>query len=206
VPTRERSLRRAPVAGTLALVLLGLLFSARISLAAQSMRKVALALTPSRDPTVLHDVGAELATYLSRHLSMVLLVKEGLVQDRDPKTFFKESIFAGGHDAALLSVLNGSVDAAAAFDEAPERILKDPHKAARFRHIAETSRIPNDGAALRRGLGPELKAHLTSSLLALNTPEGIDLLRRLYNIDGLVPAQDGDYDPVREAVDLLGAR
>jgi phosphonate transport system substrate-binding protein len=299
VPTRERSLRRAPVAGTLALVLLGLLFSARISLAAQSMRELTLALTPSRDPTVLHDVGGELATYLSRHLSipvrvhvasdyagviealrsqlvdvafltavgyvlaareagaeiivkalrggradyaarifvlqespitrlaelrgktiafvdpasssgyiypMVLLVKEGLVQDRDPKTFFKESIFAGGHDAALLSVLNGSVDAAAAFDEAPERILKDPHKGARFRHIAETSRIPNDGAALRRGLGPELKARLTSSLLALNTPEGIDLLRRLYNIDGLVPAQDGDYDPVREAVDLLGAR
>jgi phosphonate transport system substrate-binding protein len=263
------------------------------------MREVTLALTPSRDPTVLHEVGGELGTYLSRHLGtpvrvhvasdyagviealrsqlvdvafltavgyvlaareagaeivvkatrggradyaarifvlqessmtrladlrgktiafvdpasssgyiypMVLLVKEGLVRDRDPKTFFKESMFAGGHDAALLSVLNGSVDAAAAFDEAPERILKDPSRAARFRHIAETSRIPNDGAAVRRGLRPEVKTHITSSLLALNTPEGIDLLRRLYNIDGLVPAYDRDYDPVREAVDLLGAR
>ena len=79
-------------------------------------------------------------------------------------------------------------------------------KAARFRYIAETTRIPNDGAALRRGLGAELQTRITSSLLALNTTEGIDLLRRLYNIDGLVPAHDGDYDPVREAVDLLGAR
>jgi phosphonate transport system substrate-binding protein len=137
---------------------------------------------------------------------MVLLIKEGLVRDRDPKTFFKESIFAGGHDAALLSVLNGSVDAAAVFDEAPERILKDPLKAARFRHVAETQRIPNDGAAVRRGLGSEAKTRLTLSLLALNTPEGIDLLRRLYNIDGLVAAHDRDYDAVREAVDLLGAR
>ena len=47
---------------------------------------------------------------------------------------------------------------------------------------------------------------ITSSLLALNTTEGIALLRRLYNIDGLVPAHDRDYDPVREAVDLLGVR
>jgi phosphonate transport system substrate-binding protein len=137
---------------------------------------------------------------------MVLLIKKGLVRDRDPKTFVKESIFAGGHDAALLAVLNGSVDAAAAFDEAPERILKDPAMAARLRSIAETPRIPNDGAAVRRGLSPDMKGRLTSALLALNTPEGIDLLRRLYNIDGLAPADDRDYDPVREAVDLLGAK
>jgi phosphonate transport system substrate-binding protein len=115
---------------------------------------------------------------------MVLLVKAGLVHDRDPKTFMKESIFAGGHDAALLSVLNGGVDAAAAFDEAPERILNDPMRAARFLHIAETARIPNDGAALRHGLGAELKTRITSSLLALNTTEDIDLLRRLYNAAG----------------------
>ena len=297
--TRERSLRQAPFACTISLLLLGLLIGPRIVLAAQAIREVTLALTPSRDPTLLHEVGGELGTYLSRYLGapirvhvasdyagviealrsqlvdvafltavgyvlaareagaeiavkalrggradyaarifvlqessitrladlrgktmafvdpasssgyiypMVLLIKEGLVHDRDPKTFFKESIFAGGHDAALLSVLNGSVDAAAAFDEAPERILKDPVKAARFRYIAETTRIPNDGAALRRGLGAELQTRITSSLLALNTTEGIDLLRRLYNIDGLVPAHDGDYDPVREAVDLLGAR
>jgi ABC-type polar amino acid transport system ATPase subunit len=40
-------------------------------------------------------------------------------------------------------------------------------------------------------------------LLALNTPKGIDLLRRLHNLDGLVPAHDQDYDPVRDALDLL---
>jgi phosphonate transport system substrate-binding protein len=299
VPSLVRILHRASFAGTVSLLLVGMFIRARLSPAAQSMHEVTLALTPSRDPTVLHEVGGELGAYLSRHLGapvrvqvasdyagviealrsqlvdvafltavgyvlsareagaeivvkatrsgladyaarifvlressmtrladlcgktiafvdpasssgyiypMVLLIKEGLVRDRDPKTFFKESIFAGGHDAALLSVLNGSVDAAAVFDEAPERILKDPLKAARFRHVAETQRIPNDGAAVRRGLGSEAKTRLTLSLLALNTPEGIDLLRRLYNIDGLVAAHDRDYDAVREAVDLLGAR
>jgi len=137
---------------------------------------------------------------------MVLLIKAGLVRDRDPKTFFRETVFAGVHDAALLAVLNGSVDAAAAFDEAPVRILKDAAKAARLRHIAETARIPNDGVAVRQGLTSEIVGRITDALLALNVPEGVLLLRRLYNIDGLVPAHDRDYDPVREAVDLLGAR
>jgi phosphonate transport system substrate-binding protein len=295
----ELFLPHALVARILFLLLLGLGFAPCTVIAAQAMHEVTLALTPSRDPTLLHEVGGELGRYLSRHLGMpirvhvasdyagviealrsqlvdvafltavgyvlaareadaeiavkalrggradyaarifvlqesaisrlaelrgktiafvdpasssgfiypmVLLVKEGFVQNRDPKSFFKESIFAGGHDAALLSVLNGSVDAAAAFDEAPERILKDPMKAARFRYIAETARIPNDGAALRHSLGAELKRRITASLVALNTTEGIDLLRRLYNIDGLVIAHDSDYDPVREAVDLLGVR
>jgi phosphonate transport system substrate-binding protein len=295
----ERIMRAIHLVGAISLLTLGILIGGRMSAAGQSLREVTLALTPSRDPTVLQEVGGELGTYLSRHLGvpvraqvasdyagviealrsqlvdvafltavgyvlaareagaeivvkatragradyaarifvlqessirqladlrgktiafvdpasssgyiypMVLLVKEGLVRDRDPKTFFKESIFAGGHDAALLGVLNGSVDAAAAFDEAPERILKDPTKAARFRHIAETPRIPNDGAAVRRGLTSEAKTRISSALMALNTPQGIDLLHRLYNIDGLVAAHDRDYDPVREAVDLLGAK
>jgi ABC-type phosphate/phosphonate transport system substrate-binding protein len=30
------------------------------------------------------------------------------------------------------------------------------------------------------------------------------ILLRLYNIDGFAPAKDSDYDPVREAVDLMG--
>jgi phosphonate transport system substrate-binding protein len=137
---------------------------------------------------------------------LLLLMKEGLVQNRDPKTFLKETVFAGAHDAALLSLLNGSVDAAAAFDEAPERIFKDPAKAARFRAIAETPTIPNDGVAVRQGLTAELVEHITRALLALNAPAGVSLLRRLYNIDGLVAADDRDYDPVREAVDLLGMR
>src|ERR1044071_7753876 len=36
---------------------------------------------------------------------MVLLIKQGLVQNRDPKTFFKEALFAGTHEAALRALL-----------------------------------------------------------------------------------------------------
>jgi phosphonate transport system substrate-binding protein len=266
---------------------------------AAALQRLSLALTPSRDPTLLQEVGQELAQALSRHLGMpvrvqvasdyasviealrsqlvdaaflpavgyvlaarqagarivvkamrggladytarffvrqdspyqhlsdlrgktiafvdpasssgyiypmVLLIKQGLVRDRDPKTFFRETLFAGSHDAALLSLLNGSVDAAVTFAEAPERLLKEAEKIARLRSLAETPRIPNDGAAVRRDLSAEMIQRITQALLALNNPQDVPLLQRLYGIDGLAPAQDREYDPVREAVDLLGVR
>jgi phosphonate transport system substrate-binding protein len=47
---------------------------------------------------------------------MVLLIQRGLVRNRDPKTFFREVVFAGSHDAAMRALLNGHVDAIASFD------------------------------------------------------------------------------------------
>jgi len=134
---------------------------------------------------------------------MVLLIKAGLVQNRDPKTFFREALFAGAHDAALLALLNGTVDAAAVFDDAPQRLLPDKVRAAELLVVAESAPIPNDGVCARQGLEADLVERLTQALLSLNRPEHREILRRLYNIDGLVPARDQDYDPVREAVDTL---
>jgi len=134
---------------------------------------------------------------------MVLLIKAGLVQNRDPKTFFREAVFAGAHDAALLALLNGSVDAAAVFDEAPERLLPDRSRATELLMVAESPPIPNDGVCARQGLEAALVLRLTQALLGLNRPEHRTTLLRLYNIDGLVSARDRDYDPVREAVDTL---
>lgn len=63
---------------------------------------------------------------------MVLLIKQGLVRDRDPKSFFKEALFSGTHEAALQAVLHGRVDAAASFDKSPELYLQDPALVARL--------------------------------------------------------------------------
>ena len=134
---------------------------------------------------------------------MVLLIKAGLVQNRDPKTFFREAIFAGAHDAALLALLNGTVDAAAVFDEAPQRLLPDRSRATELLMVAESPPIPNDGVCVRQGLEAGLVGRLTQALLGLNFPEHRAILLRLYNIDGLISARDQDYDPVREAVDAL---
>jgi phosphonate transport system substrate-binding protein len=137
---------------------------------------------------------------------MVLLIQRGLVTNRDPKTFFRETVFAGSHDASMRALLNGHVDAIASFDLAREQYLKDPAERERIIWIAETPPIPEAGIAARDGFDPVLFARVRAALLQLRPPTYAAILKRLYDIDGFEPADDREYDPVRQAVDLLGFR
>jgi phosphonate transport system substrate-binding protein len=137
---------------------------------------------------------------------MVTLIKKGLVTNRDPKSFFKDAMFAGTHEAALLALLNGSVDAVASFDLAPQQYLKEKERVERITHVAETDPIPEAGMCVREGLDPGLVKKLTDSLMAFNAPQYRSILKDFYGIDGFAPARDSDYNPVREAIDLLGWR
>jgi phosphonate transport system substrate-binding protein len=137
---------------------------------------------------------------------MVLLIKNGLVQNRDPKTFFKEALFAGTHEAALRALLQGRVDAATTFDRAPQIHLKDPALEAQLVSVAETPDIPEAGICARPGLpAPEILA-LKRALLAMKRPEYAAVLKDIYDIDGFVEARDADYDPVRDALALMDYR
>jgi phosphonate transport system substrate-binding protein len=137
---------------------------------------------------------------------MVTLIKKGLVTNRDPKTFFRDAMFAGTHEAALLALLNGSVDSVASFDLAPQQYLKDKERIDKIIHIAETDPIPEAGMAVREGLDPGLVQRVVDALMTFNAPEYKPILKDFYGIDGFAPARDSDYNPVREAIDLLGWR
>lgn len=137
---------------------------------------------------------------------MVMLIKKGLVANRDPKTFFKEAMFAGTHEAALLALLNGSVDAVASFDLAPQQYLKEKDKVEKLTYVAETDPIPEAGMVVRDGLDPGLVRKVVEAIMAFNAPEYRPVLKDFYGIDGFAPAKDSDYNPVREAIDLLGWR
>jgi phosphonate transport system substrate-binding protein len=137
---------------------------------------------------------------------MVLLIQRGLVKNRDPKTFFREVVFSGSHDAGMRALLNGHVDALASFDMAREQYLKDPAERERLTWVAETPAIPEAGIAAREGLDPATFTRVRAALLQLRGPAHAALLKRLYDIDGFEPAEDRDYDPVRAAIELLGAR
>ena len=137
---------------------------------------------------------------------MALLIQRGLVKNRDPKSFFRDVVFAGGHDAAMRALVNGHVDAIASFDLAREQYLKDPAERARIVFIAETPPIPEAGIAARDGLDPPTLARVRAALLSIRGPAHAELLKRLYDIDGFEPADDREYDPVRAAFELVGAR
>ena len=134
---------------------------------------------------------------------MVLLIKQGLVRDRDPKSFFKDALFTGTHEAALQSVLRGRVDAAASFDKAPELHIQDPALIAQLGFVGETPEIPEAGICARPGLPAEPLARIKRALLSIKAPEYAALLKEIYGIDGFIEASDRDYQPVRDAMSLM---
>jgi phosphonate transport system substrate-binding protein len=137
---------------------------------------------------------------------MVMLIQRGLVKNRDPKTFFREVMFSGSHDASMRALLNGHVDAIVSFDLAREQYLKDPAERERVAWVAETPAIPEAGIAARPGLDAALVNRVRAALVQMRGPAYAALLKRLYDIDGFEAGDDKEYDPVRQAVDLLGLR
>jgi phosphonate transport system substrate-binding protein len=137
---------------------------------------------------------------------MVILIQKGLVTNRDPKTFFKEFVFSGSHDAGLMALLNGHVDALASFDQAREQYLKDPAQREKIVWVAESAPIPEGGICARDGLDPALVAKVRAALLSMKGPAYEPMLKALYDIDGFEPAEDREYEVVRAAMDLVGLK
>lgn len=137
---------------------------------------------------------------------MVMLIQKGLVKNRDPKTFFREVVFSGAHDASMQALLNRHVDAIATFDMARSQYLKNPADHERLVVIAESPPIPEAGIAMRDGFDPALAVRVRAALVQIRGPQYAALLSRLYEIDGFEPANDSDYAPIRAAIELLGVR
>ena len=130
-----------------------------------------------------------------------LLLSKGL----DPKTFFSKTIFAGSHNAVVLSIYKGEVDGGAAYDGSRAAVAKSyPDVFEKIKVLAYTKEIPNATVSVRKELPKGLKVKLRNGLKKIsNSPKGSKVLKRLYGISGLMDL-DGLFDPVREAGRLLG--
>lgn len=141
-------------------------------------------------------------TSASGHLyPRTLLQEAGLDVDRDC-----EVIFAASHDAALTTMLRGSADAACCFDDARRGLqqVAFPDIMETTRVLALTPPIPADCVAVAAKLDEEIAAKTVEGLLALADDErGKQVLFQLYEVEGLVPATDEDYDPVRVMARIL---
>lgn len=97
---------------------------------------------------------------------------------------FATTVYAGGYRAALVALLEGRVDVAFGAHDAPERFL-DEEQRARLRTLHRFGRIPSHAVMVSADLGEEDVAAVRSALLDLNGPEGAEILRDLYGVDGL---------------------
>ena len=129
-----------------------------------------------------------------------LLLSKGF----DPKTFFSKTIFAGSHNAVVLSIYKGEVDGGAAYDGSRAAVAKSyPDIFEKIKVLAYTKEIPNDTVSVRKELPEGLKVKLRNGLKKISdSPKGSKVLKQLYGISGLMDL-DGLFDPVREAGRLL---
>ena len=139
----------------------------------------------------------------SGFLFPTLLVKQKTGQD--PKTFFGSTVFAGGHDKAVLALYRGEVDGAASFIDArtlkgmPADIME------KTKRIETAGPIPNDGIAIRKDFPADLQAQVTKALVDYCASDaGKVQCKSLFSWDGLQPVDKSFYDPVKDAAKLAG--
>jgi len=120
-----------------------------------------------------------------------------------------QSVFVGSHDAAVIAVLNGDVEIAAAYDDARTYIINEyPDIGTQVLPFNYSAWIPNDGVQVRGDLPPDLKAEIKEAFLKLTeeeagVPQEERLMYRLYEIDGFVEFEPGTYEPVKRAFETM---
>ncbi|GAB4404320.1 MAG: hypothetical protein Kow00123_16080 [Anaerolineales bacterium] len=124
----------------------------------------------------------------------------------DPTKDFAETVFTGGHTAAVLAVYNGQVDASASYDDARGTLASTyPDIKDKVTVLAYTDEIPNDTVSVRKGLPADVVAKLKQGLLDIaQTDEGKAVLQEIYEIGGLTEGTDAMFDPIRQTATALG--
>ncbi len=127
-----------------------------------------------------------------------------------------KTYYAGSHPAAILSVYQGQADVAASFWSPPDinNVPQDSRKTIvetypdvfqKIKIIGFTDWIPNDTVTFRKDMDPKMKEKIVASLLDFaSSSDGKITLKDLYQIDGLVPSTNADYDIVRTTLKSLG--
>lgn len=133
-----------------------------------------------------------------------LLADRGL----DPEKDFARVEFLGNHEAVLLAVMEGRVDAGATYQGAFSALKRskgiDPLT---FRVVAKTLRTPRDAFCVRPEVPDEVAEAIKQSLLALTGRDraGREILGPLA-INGFREADDAAYDEVRRIAKELAPR
>ena len=118
----------------------------------------------------------------------------------NPDTDVKGS-YLGSHDASLLAVLSGKVDAGAVASDTYNQLLQEgKFKADQLQVIAKSDAIPEDPMAVRKGLSLSDTASLQQALVALNNdPTALKALA----LGGFRNTTDSTYAGIRQLAKSL---
>lgn len=147
-----------------------------------------------------------------------LIIQETGISNDQVEGWFGDVVYAGNHEASLLSVLNGDTDAGALASNAsavtfeggewkiePDSEFGDHRNADDFTVLAESDDIPRTVEAVQQDLPDSFKQAVLSCFEQIADEPTLAQFREEGGIAaGYSPAADGDYDIVRDTADALG--
>lgn len=117
----------------------------------------------------------------------------------DPEKDFKSVYYSGTHQATLIAVKEGKVDAGSIADEVYDlAIARGQLKKSDVRIIFSSDPIPGSPFVVRTNLPADLQAKLKKGLLGLQNVR----FGKLGVVTGMDPAADADYNIVRDLIAL----
>lgn len=131
-----------------------------------------------------------------------MLVEKGV----NPERYFKETIFAGGHDKVIAAVLERRVDAGAIYDGALGVAKGKGLPVDELVTLSSTDPIPHDAIAVRLGLDDALAGKIQAALVDLDkAPAGRAVIANSKKkLTGHVIADDSLFDVVRRTAKIAG--
>jgi len=131
-----------------------------------------------------------------------MLIEKGAT----PESYFKETIFAGGHDKVIAAVLEGRADAGAIYDGALGVAKAKGVATENLVTLASTDPIPHDAIAVRIGMDEALAKKIQTALVDLDKSEAGRpvIANSKKKLTGHVIAEDSLFDVVRRTAKIAG--
>jgi len=116
----------------------------------------------------------------------------------DPHKYFGKVIYSGSHEASIISVKNGKVDAASTNDLDFMRGLGKHWKKSDFNIIWVSDLIPGAPMTCRSDMPESFKMAMKGALVSYADKAGLETLK----ISGYAPVTDDAYNSVRELIEM----
>lgn len=135
-----------------------------------------------------------------------LINELGLVNE-ELDSLFSGITFTGGHEASVLSVLNGDIEAAVISSGSGSRSIEahsDHPNADRMKILGQTRDIPSSAYSYQKDLPEDLKVAISEAFFDIpNQPALADFLEEMGIHGGYVPNDDSNYDVIRDTASAL---
>jgi phosphonate transport system substrate-binding protein len=150
--------------------------------------------------TDIYGLKGKVFAYVDTNTSAGYVYPRALLKEKgyDADQFFKEAVFAGKHDAAVLMVLNRKADGGAAKDDVYDRLAKEDPRIGRELRVLHLSAagFPDRTLAVGKDFDPALAEKLKQALIGMdNNEEGRSALKKA-GFDRYIATGTEDFRPL----------